>query len=234
MIQNKRDLGGMKTKDGRMIRPGMLVRSAQLAEAEGGDLDGIAAIIDLRSIAERDEMPDQTCGRQYLPLPIFAKVNEDVDGVSHEEKKERKPIPDMAELYGILMRVYADSFAKVLRAIMQHDYSQGAVLWHCSEGKDRCGMTTALVLEALGVDRDLIMEDYLKTNLINKPKAEKVREQLLRTHGQEMADAVYQAYIADERYLRSAWEEMGDDYISERLGIGEEELEKFRKTILEE
>ena len=233
MIQNKRDLGGMKTRDGKTIRPGMLVRSAQLAEAEEHDLDGIAAIIDLRSVAERDEKPDRTCGRQYFPLPIFAKVNEEVDGVSHEEKKDRKPIPDMAELYGILMRVYAGSFREVLRAIMQHDYSRGAVLWHCSEGKDRCGITTALVLEALGVDRELILEDYLKTNLINRPKAEKVREQLLQTHGQEVADAAYQAYIADERYLRSAWEEMGGDYIRGRLGIPEAELEAFRKTILE-
>ena len=233
MIQNKRDLGGIRTKDNRMIRPGMIVRSAQLTKAEDSDLDGIATIIDLRSVAERDEMPDRACGREYLPLPIFAKVNEGIDGVSHEEKKERKPIPDMAELYGILMRVYAGSFGGVLRAIMRHDYSRGAVLWHCSEGKDRCGMTTALVLEALGVDRELILEDYLKTNLINKPKAERVREQLLQTHGQEMADAAYQAYIADERYLRSAWEEMGSDYIRGRLGIPEAELEAFRKTILE-
>ena len=94
-------------------------------------------------------------------------------------------------------------------------------------------MTTALILEALGVDRDIIQEDYLKTNLINIPKAQAVREKLLATHGQEMADSVYQAYIADERYLRAAWEEMGTDYITGRLGIPEETLEAFRKTVLE-
>ena len=94
-------------------------------------------------------------------------------------------------------------------------------------------MTTALILEALGVDRDTILEDYLKTNLINITKAEAVREKLLATHGAEMAESAYQAYIADERYLRSAWEEMGNDYITGRLGISEETLEAFRKTILE-
>ena len=233
MIQNKRDLGGIRTKDNRVIRPGMIVRSAQLAKAEDNDLDGIATIIDLRSIAERDEMPDQTCGREYLPLPIFAKVNDGVDGVSHEEKKEQSLIPDMAVLYGILMRQYAESFRTVLLAIMQHDYSKGAVLWHCSEGKDRCGMTTALVLEALGVDRKIILEDYLKTNLVNLPKARKIREELMETHGREMAEGAYQAYIADERYLRAAWEEMGNDYITGRLRIPEDVLEEFRRTILE-
>ena len=235
MIQNKRDLGGLKTRDGKTIRPGMIVRSAQLAQAEDGDLEGIATIIDLRTLAEQREMPDQAFGREYLPLPIFAKVNEGIDGVSHEEEVEQKqaPIPDMAVLYGILMRVYADSFRKVLTAIMDHDYTRGAVLWHCTEGKDRCGMTTALVLEALGVDRKDILEDYLKTNLINLPKAEAIREKLILSHGKEMADGAYQAYIADERYLRAAWEEMGSDYITGRLGIPEEKLELFRKKILE-
>ena len=230
MIQNKRDLGGLKTKDGKVIRNGMLVRSAKLAEAEENDLKGIATIIDLRTEAEREEMPDLTCGREYLPVPVFNKMNE---GISHEEEAENKAIPDMAVLYGILMRVYADNFRKILKTILEHDYSKGAVLWHCTEGKDRCGMTTALVLEALGVDRDTILEDYLKTNLINIPKAEAVREKLLATHGAEMAESAYQAYIADERYLRSAWEEMGNDYITGRLGIPEETLEAFRKTVLE-
>ena len=233
MIQNKRDLGGLRTKDGKMIRQGMIVRSAQLAQAEEQDLDRIATIIDLRSIAEREEMPDQCCGREYLPLPIFAKVNEGIDGVSHEEKKEQSLIPDMAVLYGILMRQYADSFRRVLLAIMEHDYSKGAVLWHCSEGKDRCGMTTALVLEALGVDRDTILEDYLKTNLVNLPKAEAIREKLMQSHGKETADSAFQAYVADERYIRAAWEEMGSDYITGRLGIPEKRLDDFRKTVLE-
>ena len=74
MIQNKRDLGGLKTKDGKVIRNGMLVRSAKLAEAEENDLKGIATIIDLRTEAEREEMPDLTCGREYLPVPVFNKM----------------------------------------------------------------------------------------------------------------------------------------------------------------
>ena len=230
MIQNKRDLGGLKTKDGKMIRSGMLVRSAKLAEAEENDLKGIATIIDLRTEAERKEMPDLTCGREYLPVPVFNKMNE---GISHEEEAENKAIPDMAVLYGILMRVYADNFRKILKTILEHDYSKGAVLWHCTEGKDRCGMTTALVLEALGVDRETILEDYLKTNLINLPKAAKVREKLLETHGEEVAEGAYRAYIADEKYIRAAWEEMGSDYIHGRLGITDGELEAFRKKILE-
>lgn len=41
---------------------------------------------------------------------------------------------------------------------------EGAVLWHCSMGKDRVGVGTALLLYALGVPMETIMEDYLRTN----------------------------------------------------------------------
>ena len=141
----------------------------------------------------------------------------------------------MAFLYRLMVtRPETQSgFARALRRIFTWDFSRGAILWHCTEGKDRCGMTTALVLEALGVDRETILEDYLKTNLINLPKAAKVREKLLETHGEEVAEGAYRAYIADEKYIRAAWEEMGSDYIRGRLGITDEELEAFRKTILE-
>ena len=230
MIPNKRDLGGIRTKDGRRIRPGMLVRSAMLGKAEEKDLEGISAVIDLRTAGERGEAPDRTFGQEYLPLPVFEEVNA---GISHEERTRNAVIPDMAYLYGLMMKQNADSFRKILLAIMGHDYDTGAVLWHCTEGKDRCGMTAALVLEALGVDREDILKDYLKTNLVNVAKAEAIRAKLVGSHGEEFADSVYRAYIADERYLRSAWEAMGPDYIHDVLGLGEDELEAFRDTVLE-
>ncbi len=208
MIQNMRDLGGIQAAGGRRIRTGMLVRSAQLAAAEASDLEGVSAIIDLRTPGERKEAPDQTCGREYLPLPVFDDVTA---GISHENGSMDRGIPDFATLYGRLMLECTDSFRRILLAIMQHDYNTGAILWHCTEGKDRCGMTTALILEALGTDRSLIMVDYLKTNLVNMPKATAIRKQLLTTHGPEFADSVYQAYIADEKYIRAAWDAMGAD-----------------------
>ena len=231
MIQNMRDLGGLRTADGRKIRPNMLIRSAQLAQAVGEDLEHVAAVIDLRTIKEREEMPDLVYSCRYLPMPVFDEFK---PGVSHEEEAKQTPkLPDMAVLYGILVRNYMDSFRNILTAIMHHDFSEGAILWHCTEGKDRCGITTAMILELLGVDRDTIMEDYLKTNLVNLPKAAAIREKLAAERGQEFADSVYQAYIADEKYLRSAWEAIGDVNLPEKLGISAEAVEAFKNTVLE-
>ena len=83
------------------------------------------------------------------------------------------------------------------------------------------------------MDRDTIMEDYLKTNLVNLPKAAAIREKLAAERGQEFADSVYQAYIADEKYLRSAWEAIGDVSLPEKLGISAEAVEAFKNTVLE-
>ena len=229
MICNMRDLGGMKTKDGKIIRPGMLMRSAQLSEAEGDDLKGVSEVIDLRTPKERLEAPDQTWYSSYSPMPIFETI---MPGISHEDELTGRSIPDMTKLYEKLMKECADTFRDVLLEIMNHDYDSGAVLWHCTEGKDRCGMTSALVLEMLGVSREFIMEDYLKTNLINLPKARKIQQQAAAIYGEEFAEGVYQAYIADERYLRAAWEAMGENYIRDTLKIDEEKIAEFREKIL--
>ena len=231
MIQNKRDLGGMQTKDGRMIQPGMLIRSAGLNCAEEVDLRGVSAVLDLRTPGERNEAPDRTYGRIYLPRPIFDDVTA---GISHEHGADTQGIPDMALLYRLCISECTAAFRKALLAVMEHDFSTGAILWHCTEGKDRCGIVSALILEMLGVDRESILADYLKTNEVNLPKAVRLRDRIAATHGQAFAERIYQAYIADERYLRAAWDAMGENYPADRLGIPAEKQEAFRRTVLQE
>ena len=127
-----------------------------------------------------------------------------------------------------------EAFRRVLKVCFENDYESGSVLWHCSEGKDRCGITAALLLEALGVDRKIILEDYLETNTTNIPKAEFVRDRELQKSGDAArAKCLYQAFVADERYIRNAWEAMGTHYLTDCLGFSEEELQSFRNRVLE-
>jgi protein-tyrosine phosphatase len=230
MISNLRDLGGTPAAGNKTIRKGMLIRSADLSNAEREDLQGISAVIDLRTTMETEEHPDRVYDAQLLHLPIFEQITA---GISHEEEAERSMIPGMAGLYAHLIRTCTEAIRNVLTAVMEHDYSTGAVLWHCTEGKDRSGITAALVLEMLGVSREKIMEDYMLTNVINLPKAEQSRELLTKTHGEEFAQSMYQAIIADESYLNAAWEAMGPDYIRDGLNISDDMIEKFREKILE-
>ena len=87
MIRNMRDLGGLRTADGRKIKPQMLIRSAHLVQAEEQDTENISEVIDLRTPAERQESPDRTYGCEYTPLPVFEEINA---GISHEEKARER------------------------------------------------------------------------------------------------------------------------------------------------
>ena len=240
-IHNIRDLGGTEIGPGVFIRPGCLIRSAHLGYAIQEDVrwlrqeHDLSEIIDLRDTMERYELPDHPYGVPVKRIPILENLQA---GITHESREEEEDeddcLPDLARLYRRMMTDPGSitGFRRVLSAIFEHDYRKGAVLWHCTEGKDRCGMTTVLVLTALGADRDLIMEDYLETNRTNLPKARRIYQDLIESRSREYAESVFRAYIADERYLESAWDVMGENYLTEVLGFRERQLRKFRKAVL--
>ena len=238
-IRNIRDLGGMLTSDGHAIRPRCLIRSAHLGSASEEDLlflrteESLSAVLDLRTNQERIEKPDRAEGFTYFAIPVIDDLRA---GITHEKGVEEKEFPDMAFLYRLMAtRPETQSgFARALHQIFTWDYSRGAILWHCTEGKDRCGMTTALVLEALGVDREAIMRDYLETNRTSLLRARGVDERLLPIRGEVFARSVYRAYVADERYLRAAWDAMGENYLTDVLHIPQAEIDGFRARVLAE
>ncbi|MBQ7487836.1 MAG: tyrosine-protein phosphatase [Clostridia bacterium] len=237
-VQNIRDLGGMITEDGRRIREGCLIRSASLCEAADEDLKRLreayrlTTVIDLRTAQERDEKPDRVGDCAYLPIPIIENFEA---GITHECRTEGMPFPSLRKLYREMMldTRCQMNFRRVLKTCFEHDYDTGSILWHCSEGKDRCGMTAALLLEALGVDRDAILKDYLETNTTNLPKAKMIYQRVAAESDEKTAECVYQAYIADKSYIENAWAAMGDHYIVETLGFTEQELDAFRERVLE-
>ena len=110
-------------------------------------------------------MPDASMKTvDYLPIPIF---EESVAGISHEKKLNSEQIlaviPRMEQLYYKMVTDSScrENLGRAARSVMEHDFSKGSVLWHCTEGKDRCGLLSAVLLLALGMKRSTIMEDYL-------------------------------------------------------------------------
>jgi protein-tyrosine phosphatase len=163
---NLRDLGGYAAADGNHIKKGMLFRSGDLSGLSDADLKvleahGIAHDVDLRSdfevAASADRVP---AGARYHNLPLIrgsvdlkafladvlsGKLDARASMIEGSSHPEDFALESWRQLFGLL--------------------AEGRpVLWHCTAGKDRAGMTTALVLSALGVERDMIIQDYLKTN----------------------------------------------------------------------
>ena len=134
---------------------------------------------------------------------------------------------------------YKRNLGIAARNVMEHNYAQGSVLWHCTEGKDRCGLLTMILLSALHVDRCQIMEDYLLTNEVNGPKAEMYYQQTIEAGGTEAEAAVMRSvFLAKEAYLNEALSATDEQYpdmdtfLQEGLRILCGDIERFQKSVL--
>ena len=176
-IGNTRDLGGMKTADGRKIADGRLIRSGNLSKASENDKNFLAGIIhtviDFRTDGECAENPDPDIpGVKYIHLPVMESLTA---GVTREADADAYALqnlvrtPDIALHYmqGIYEGFAGSDFAakgySTFIDILIGNTS-GAVLWHCTAGKDRAGMAAMIIEKLLGVSDEDIYADYLLTN----------------------------------------------------------------------
>ena len=205
MIHNFRDLGGIKNTRGQTIPSGFLFRSANLSSAEPEELAGISSVIDLRTETGREKAPDRIPQDiAYHTVPIF---DEQAAGITRSASLDT--IPDMVTLYRKMVTEHQDAVQTILRIIFSHNFSSGGILWHCTAGKDRCGVITAYVLSSLGVDRKTILADYMLSNAASVPEADAIRSRVLAAgKTQEEADRIWNVFIAKEEYLQAALDEM--------------------------
>jgi protein-tyrosine phosphatase len=255
-ISNARDLGGIPAAGGGSVAVGRLIRSGHLAAMTVDDaralIDelGVRTVIDMRTDDEAAAKPDCVGllpGVELVRIPIFDIAQ---FGVTHEGGKLRgawklirtvKKHPER-----ILMDVYSkmvldeesrSGFRRFFEALLSR--GDGAVLWHCSSGKDRAGVATALLLAALGADRDAIMADYLASNGHMGNAGEGVRNTLAAYHLEErLADSIRVLSSADERFLDAAFDAIGrefggiDRYLADALGLGETERARLCELYL--
>ena len=231
-VRNCRDLGGLVTADGRTVRPDCLLRSACLSGVPQEDIAALASrhrlslVIDLRTDDESEQKPETMPeGVAYRHMPIFdaAKI-----GITHEKGEKWDPErpsaakADMPALYRLMVETgdCQRALSRVLSVIMAYDFSAGSVLWHCSEGKDRCGLVAALLLGALGVSRETIMEDYLLTNEYRRSIIKSVAERMPADTPPEIIERWQKANGVQEEHLRAVFEA-----IEERFGSTEAYLE---------
>lgn len=247
--KNIRDFGGIVNKDGKKIRPHLFIRSSSLNRLTEKDIAVLTneyrlkRVIDLRTDYETAEKPDvQIEGVENLHIPV---LNNKLFGISHEQENKKvklsdMPLPDMRELYRtIVSNPYTLSQLKaVFEEILKTDGSS-AVLWHCSEGKDRCGITSALLLCLLDVDMKTVFEDYIFTNRVAVRRSKKYyRLVRIFKRDKELAEKVGSIFIADEEYLKAAFDEIEkrwgsvDGFFEAELGITPEMRLRLKEIAL--
>lgn len=224
-LSNTRDLGALETEDGRHILPKRLLRSGGLYHISIVDQDTLineyhlSTVVDFRTRMECLEKPDTVMeGVQYYEMPI---VDEETLGITRsgsltEILKSFKEIPEefMLKQYESLVHdeYSIKQYARFLDVLLHQN--EGAVLWHCSAGKDRAGVGTALLLCALGVPKKTIYEDFMKTNMyLDKEMEYMIR--LLETKmivDSQVMDKILLFYRVKEEYLDMVFDTIKKDY----------------------
>ena len=249
-MNNTRDLGGMRTKDGRRIRSDMLYRSAKLSDLKDPDWfkEHVSLVVDMRSSQEVGESPDpEIPGVARLHLPIFELQATGVTRDRESDSRMAAPDPEAAakRMAAVYAHFVSDEFClsqyrRFIRLLL--DPAEKPILWHCSGGKDRTGIAALFIQELLGVGREDIMADYLCTNVYLKEEVRHfVDAAVARSDGMEEAakGAVLAFMEAREIYAFTVYAEAEKRYgsfgafLREGLGVSDAEREELRRRYLE-
>lgn len=176
---NFRDTGGLPLRAGGVTRSGVLYRSDSLSNLTPRGLDELAStaigvIVDFRTPEERAAGPDRlpkTRAFQMVEAPFLEGAMADMakqfmgnGGIPPSPEllsRAMSSIPSLSDLYIGILEHGASELASIARFIAAaSDDTPSAVLVHCTAGKDRTGVATALILDAAGVERDAVVADY--------------------------------------------------------------------------
>jgi protein-tyrosine phosphatase len=163
---NFRDAGGYVGADGKRVAWGRIFRSGAMplvTELDYTTLEKlkIMTIVDLRSTDERMIAPDMLDDRTGA---TFISNDYSLKGLMAGYGKG-----DGEYAYRGMDKFLKPQLKQIFRSLLR---GEGAVMYHCSAGQDRTGITTALIYSALGVDRDTILKDYHLSTELRRPQFE--------------------------------------------------------------
>ena len=246
-MKNFRDLGGKQTIDGRTVRYGLFFRSAHLYNLDDNDIKilkklKIKNIFDYRSDDEAKKNPS-TIIEDINNIRITAM------DIQNENKAKFGSAGEMTEAlfkndlaFTLLKDNYYslpvgnDSYKALVKLVRNPEMLP--ILNHCTAGKDRTGVGCAIIYMILGVPREEIVKDYLKSNdyamesitefIKNKPELQNVP-----------TDKLKYIFGVNEEYINNAFKRIDEEYKNEEdylyyeFNLYKEEIEKLRSIYLE-
>ncbi|MER6693494.1 tyrosine-protein phosphatase [Streptomyces minutiscleroticus] len=251
-VRNFRDVGGLPTADGRRVARGRLFRSGHLAHATAEDAAflaslGLHTVFDFRNAADkRLEGPDvELPGVRNVNLPL----SDPADGAEFwrmvrdgDIEQLRSILADgkgadrMIASYRTIITERTAEHGRVLRALAEDSVP---ALMHCAAGKDRAGLSIAVTLLALGVEREAIEADYLESNATHRRYKVHRSSTAQDARSPEVMELLSPLFDARAEYLAAAFgtieETWGgvDPYLERGLGVTPEVRERLRERFLD-
>lgn len=242
-VYNFRAVGSIKNAEGRSLKEGMFYRSGHLHQLKKKSFDqieklGIKEIIDLRNSKEISEKPDQ------LPSEItykkYSAFEDEGDQLSQARKlvlKGKVNASDADKRMIDFYREYVTENPETIKAIITEILdSKEPILYHCTAGKDRTGIITALILTILKFDKEAIYNEYLLSNNFRKDLVEKrlrLANNLHFLYPKMDLQVLEKLSWVEKRYLDAAFGEIDkkygstDAYIQQVLGISDAKREEY-------
>lgn len=244
---NFRDVGGYKNDQGQSVKWNKIYRSDSLSSLSYKDKIKLAKLhvtvdCDLRSSYEKNSSPDDLwAGVKYVDVPIYSDNPK-------ENKSDNKlfrffhHLPDLhdnfiGQIYQqTLLNTHSqEEFAKVFAELLILPEDQ-ALVYHCSAGKDRTGMMSAMILMALGVSDDTIARDYLLTNELydfavsrNLPSNDEISAMIAKMN---VTQGEGTAILGITQTIRQGWGSF-DSFFRKELGFSRSDLKQLRQMYLE-
>lgn len=243
---NFRDVGGLPTEDGGVIRPGMIYRSegpASFQEIHRGELAAldIRLVCDLRADSERAKDPnDWTETARLMNLDVANDVrletNEGWLALRNDPSTEGAK-KALSLNYAAIPSAILPNLRSLIDAIVA---GETPVLIHCTAGKDRTGVMMAILLMGLRVPHDVVLADYERSDVFAKNLRLRggIHEQFEETFGFHPSDATIDAMIGvDVEFLRSALDSIEREWGSiegfyAAAGVDARLLEQFRDALI--
>jgi protein-tyrosine phosphatase len=231
----------------RVVIPGVLLRADNLQSLSAEDVrrlveeESLEVVLDLRTDTEvQSEGPGPITAEpavriEHRSLYPDSGGNTDLDAaVKPWGREDPQGLPEetpVVQAYVSYLQRRPDSVVGSVRTIAR---AEGAVLVHCAAGKDRTGVVVAVTLDAAGVDREVIVSDYLAT----EERIHAIFDRLLSspTYRDELKDTypATHAPVAEtmERVLALLDEGFGGSaaWLTAH-GLGEADLERLRRRV---
>lgn len=241
---NFRDLGGYETADGRRVRWGRVFRSDGLSRLSDRDLGlfrqmGIRRVYDLRTHSEMAGAPDRLPGdgsAAHIHLPVNHGRFDFAEAMQRLKKGDNSWLsPDfMVNGYIRNLEDFSACWAEIIRALAG---SQNApILFHCTGGKDRTGTCAALILLALGVPEETVIDDHQLSNIY----IAKLLPRLYRMMEREGVDpnAIFPYLTAPRECIVAVVDYITEnygtvpDYLVKKAGLSAAELSRLQQNLL--
>ena len=250
---NARQLGGYRI-DKKSVKENLLLRTAKISELSEADSIllcekyKVQCVYDFRGKEESLSAPDVVPGKaRYLSLALSFSGGESQTTPKFENDEqmigmllqyaEHPSVQAMCTgMYDLIFfeessqEVYRRFFADLLTV----NPEEGAVLWHCTQGKDRAGCASAMLLAALGADRELIMADFILSKDYYDPMVSQVKTET------EAQKTVINTLISANPEIFGATLDKVDakygslkNYLTECIGVTPEMMKVLRDRYLE-